>query len=159
MVKLPQEIQDKILLKLDWETLERSRDLQSEYVKNRTQFKTITEAALHGNLENMKWLKSIGCHWDTDVFAVAAAKGNLEIMKWLRENDCPWDFRPFSYATRQGNLENMKWLYSNDCIPYFDAYKAYPENVRWLKEVGLFDRHVLPFGPTRSRCPWLKETS
>lgn len=103
MITLPQEIQDQIFLHCDWETLEKSRDLQSEYIKNKTKYNNTKEAALNGNLENIKW---------------------------LRENDYPWNAETFHYAEKHGNSDNIAWLRKNGC-PTFDisffktTYKAF----------------------------------
>ena len=86
---LPQEIQDKIFLEVDFETLKRTRELQSNYINKVTMYDSIREAAKYGNLENMKWLKEQGCPWDSYTFKYAARNGNLENMKWLKEQGCP----------------------------------------------------------------------
>jgi len=61
MNKLPQELQDKIYLYLDFETLKKTRTYQSNYVKRITKFNIVNDAAKFGNLDNMKWLKENGC--------------------------------------------------------------------------------------------------
>ncbi|KAJ3268986.1 hypothetical protein HDV01_001974, partial [Terramyces sp. JEL0728] len=54
---LPVELWDRIWLLCDKETLENTRELQSEYVKRATEHFVFNEAARNGNLEIMKWLK------------------------------------------------------------------------------------------------------
>lgn len=115
MTILPQEIQDKIFLELDYKTLEISRELQSEYIKHLTEYNSIEKAVDNGNLENTRWLKEQGCPWSSKVFELAALNGNLENMKWLREEGCPWDQRTFVNAAVNGNIENMKWLREQEC--------------------------------------------
>lgn len=55
-MSLPTEIWDNIFLYLDYDTLERYRSLQSNYIKRLTQFNSLILAAKHGNIENIKWL-------------------------------------------------------------------------------------------------------
>jgi len=58
---LPIEIWDKIWLLCDAETLKKTRELQSNYIKKITEFFTFNDAAINGNFENMKWLKENNC--------------------------------------------------------------------------------------------------
>lgn len=88
-MKLLQEIQDIIFLNLDYISLDKTRELQSDYIKKVTQRGEISKVALDGNLENMKWLKEQGCTLDTLTFVCAVQNGNLENVKWLKEQGCP----------------------------------------------------------------------
>jgi hypothetical protein len=115
MCVLPQEIIDKIFLELDYENLEETRAIQSEYVQKCTEYFNITDASKNGNLENMKWLKEQGCPWNDYTFEYAATNGNLENMKWLKEQGCSLNIHVFNAATENGNLENMKWLKEQGC--------------------------------------------
>jgi len=72
-------------------------------------------------LDNMKWLKEIGCPWDNKTFTAATIYGNLNNMKWLKENGCPWDIYTFYVASRYGNLDNIKWLRENGCSSSEDS--------------------------------------
>jgi hypothetical protein len=51
--KIPQEIEDQIFLYLDFETIEITREFQSDYVKQRTKTYSIKTAAKDGNLDEM----------------------------------------------------------------------------------------------------------
>ncbi len=53
---VPQEIIDMIFMECDFSTLEKSRSLQSDYVKNCTEYSTLTEAVENGNLHCVKYL-------------------------------------------------------------------------------------------------------
>ena len=112
---MPQELQDKIFLYLDFKTLKNTRAVQSYYVKKTTEFKDINVAAQNGNLDNMKWLLENGCPWGKFTFYTATKNGNLDNMKWLLENGCPWNASTFGNAAENGNLDNMKWLLENGC--------------------------------------------
>jgi hypothetical protein len=99
------------------------------------------EAAKHGNIRLMKWLKANECPWDSETFEYAVIHGNLENMKWLKANGCPWDSSTFTYAADHGNLENMKWLKENGCPWNAITFEAAAENgnlenMKWLKENG-----------------------
>lgn len=86
---LPQEIQDKIFLMNSFEDLENSREFQSEYVKNTTQFDNYDEAIEANNLNCMKWLHSKGNKLEQRYFdRVIDLGGNLEILEWLYSVDC-----------------------------------------------------------------------
>jgi hypothetical protein len=63
---IPIEIQDKIFLYFDYENLERTRELQSNYVKDKTKFSTLrgiinciynfNHVIKYNGLNNIKWL-------------------------------------------------------------------------------------------------------
>jgi hypothetical protein len=60
---LPTELQDKIFLYLSCEELEKSRELQNNYIKVRTKFGTLTDVIKNINtktkytgINNIKWL-------------------------------------------------------------------------------------------------------
>jgi len=72
-------------------------------------------AALNGNLENMKWLKNKNYVWNERTFEAAALNGNLENMKWLKDNNCPWNKMTFEAVALNGNYENLVWLIDNKC--------------------------------------------
>lgn len=60
MFDLPQELQDMIMLKLDMDTLKRTRELQSEYVKESTRSMSLYLAEAYMNKRNVRWLKERG---------------------------------------------------------------------------------------------------
>ena len=89
---LPQELQDKIFLYLDYKTLKNCRELQSEFVKCITQYNNFVDAAKNKNLKNMKWLKDQGVLWEENeniIFFYAGINGDLQMLKWLKEQGCP----------------------------------------------------------------------
>ena len=112
---LPNEINDKIFLYLDFESLEKTRIFQSNYVKKVTQYETLLEAVRNGNLDNIKHLCKKDHVWDKYTFPYASINGNLDNMKWLLINGCPWNIGTFVYAIMNGCLENICWLYENKC--------------------------------------------
>jgi hypothetical protein len=66
-------------------------------------------AAVHGQLNILMWLHSIGCPLDTMVFSAAAVRGELETMKWLLSVGCPWDERVRLFARG----EALQWALAN----------------------------------------------
>lgn len=115
-----QEIQDKIFLELGpfegFETLERTRELQSQYVQNCTKFNTYNEAILNNHvaatvLDNVKWLKYWSCPFDEYTSSEATTIGNLELLKYLHEVGCPINQETMHCAIRFGDLEIIKYLH------------------------------------------------
>lgn len=151
---LPQEIQDKIFLELgpdDFETLERTRVIQSEYVRQCTQFDNMEEAVKNGNLNNMKWLHSQEDEWsniwddDLEPFIETMNIINndikLTILKWLHRIGRPFDDNIFTEAVRIGDLNIMKWLHEVGCPFGYDtfaesAFSNNLDNMKWLYNAG-----------------------
>ena len=48
----------------------------------------------------MKWIYEFkeGFRWDSIHFRVAAEYGDLEILKWIKTMGCPWDYYTFMSA-------------------------------------------------------------
>ena len=45
--------------------------------------------------------------FSSNLMSIVALHGNLENMKWLKSNGCPWNHLTFQSAAKNGNLENM----------------------------------------------------
>merc|ERR1712224_965414 len=75
---------------------------------------TSTSAAAGGQLETLKWLRSLDppCPCSTWVCNYAAEKGDLEMLQWAREEGCPWEEMACMMAARGGHLEVLQWLRS-----------------------------------------------
>ena len=70
-----------------------------------------TCAALHGNLDILKWAILHGCEMDEKTCEMAAFKGHLHILKWARKYDCPWDKTTCAKrARKKGHLEIVEWI-------------------------------------------------
>ena len=67
----------------------------------------------HGDLKNMKWLKSNECPWNSSTFVGAAKHGRLEILDWLLVNNFPWDKSKFRGLRLKKPVE--QWLL-NHCM-------------------------------------------
>jgi hypothetical protein len=67
-------------------------------------------AATHGNLKNLKWLKEKGCLWDEETCSNAARQGHLHILTWAKEQGCPWNYETSSEAAYHGHIKILEWL-------------------------------------------------
>lgn len=115
--------------------------------------KLFNTAALLGDLENLKWLKTNGYLYSPYTFSCAVSNGNLENIKWLKENGCKFDKSTMSDAVYKTLLDkkfkdNIIWLIDNNC-PWGDFF-CYDLNIvyklKYNKE--LFDL-IKNLG-----CPW-----
>ncbi len=110
---IPQELLDIIFMELDFSSIEKSRSLQSDYVKKCTEYSTITEAAKNGNLHCVKFHhinRNKGC--TTSAMDWAVYNGHLDVVKWLHENrkeGCTT--YAMDYAAKNGHLDVVKWLH------------------------------------------------
>ena len=82
---------------------------------------TFTAAAIGGNIDLLKWLRSQDptCPWSEWTCSCTARYGHLDVLKWLRSQDppCPWSRQTCAYAAQEGHLDVLKWLIDNGC-PY-----------------------------------------
>ena len=67
-MQVPQQLIDLIFLETDYTTLQHTRELHSGYIQKCTKYDNHQDAAEHGNLENMKWLRDNGYHWGESTF-------------------------------------------------------------------------------------------
>lgn len=119
---LTQDIIDMIFLYCDWDTLDKTRNLQSNYVKNITEYNDMKYAALYGNFTNLKWLYFNGSILYHNVFEYAAknTKSNIiEILSWLKEKKCPYRSETLYYNYMHINIDILRWL-NNNVIPFDD---------------------------------------
>lgn len=113
---LPIEIQDCIWLYLDYNMLESFRKYQTDYVKNKTRYKSLLMAKQNNNLPNIIWLKSRlkTCLPVNENIVKAIMNHSLESIKLFKIDDLP------------KNVVNMcvnykKFLYKFKC--YFGQIK------------------------------------
>jgi ankyrin repeat protein len=90
---LPIEIQDKIFLYFDYENLERTRELQSQYVKDRTKYDNLPDVIRNSNcdkfINNVKWLLDQGIDPAADdnyAIKLASSNGHTEIVRLLLDD-------------------------------------------------------------------------
>ncbi|AGO85097.1 Ankyrin repeat domain containing protein [Pandoravirus salinus] len=60
-------------------------------------------AAAGGNLDVLRWLRSVNCPWSTRACDSAAANGHQEVVQWLIDAGCPVDAQ--SLAKADGTFE------------------------------------------------------
>ena len=72
-------------------------------------------AILTGQLEVLKWARSINCEWDLWSCMYAVRSKNIEILKWVHNNGCPWGWWTIVETIEQDNINMLKWLYSQKC--------------------------------------------
>ena len=73
-------------------------------------------AAQSGQLSLLQWLQNeAGCSFHTRTCAEAADHGHLHVLHWLRERKCPWDEWTCAGAAHNGHLEMLQWARSKRC--------------------------------------------
>jgi len=73
--------------------------------------RTITKAAIQGNLDMIKYCVANKCHMDETSCAEAACNGHLECLKYLREEgNVPWNSYTAAWAASQGHLHILEYL-------------------------------------------------
>lgn len=72
-------------------------------------------AARHGHVHVLKWLLENGAKLYPDLCRGAARTGSIKMLNWLREMGCPWDAGTCSEAASKGHLKLIKWAVKNGC--------------------------------------------
>ena len=112
-MKLPKEIEDKILLQLDFDKVVHLENYYTTMKVYNPKIHTWSWAASNGHLDVIEWLhlnRKEGCTRDAMNFA--AHNGHLHIVKWLHENrkeGCTKEAMDWA----AGYLEIVKWLHKN----------------------------------------------
>ncbi|CAL6332492.1 unnamed protein product [Bathycoccus prasinos] len=115
--------------------------------------RTITAAAIQGNLEMVKYCVANYCLIDSEACAYAALNGHLEILKYLRESavgirvaKAPWDWRIAAWAAKNGHLHILEYLVERK----FDKYDAWA--CWYAAEEGHLD--CLKYLHETAKAPW-----
>ena len=71
------------------------------------------EVAVTNKLEFLKWAREVKqCEWDEKTITMAAVKGNLEMLKYCFSNDCPCDEKEScEQAAAGGHLDCLRFLF------------------------------------------------
>ena len=87
------------------------RKIQKEDVIDQAWF--CEEVAVTNKLEFLKWAREVKqCEWDEKTITMAAVKGNLEMLKYCFSNDCPCDEKEScEQAAAGGNLDCLRFLF------------------------------------------------
>jgi len=146
---LSQDIVDMIFLACDMDELSRTRTIQSDYVKELTEYNDMKYAALYGNFMNLKWLYKKGAILYHSVFQYAAknTKPNaIQILTWLKEKNCPHSSDMLYYSYMHIPIDISRWLNHNICKfggCYYNAITEYINDsefdlVKYHKNMGVF---------------------
>ena len=124
-------------------------------------YRTITMAAKHGNLEMVKYCVANKCPIDGFevpnylreelkdglVCAQAAGNGHLEVLKYLREEGkAPWDWQTATWAARNGHLHILEYLVERK----FDEYNE--SACEYAAKYGQLD--CLKYLRETAKAPW-----
>lgn len=101
------------------------------------------KAAAKGNLELLKWLRSVGCPWDEKVLISACKGGNIELFEYILEEfisngyAIAFDYRYMEAAARGNHLEMVEYLHKNgyDYSPMVIMYGCKYKNYNMVKFV------------------------
>lgn len=120
------------------------KNLKRGYFRSMREYDTSIPypAALHGQLELLKWMKEHS--WFNKFVCVrgAAEGGHIECLKWLLEVRCSFTECTFSDAARGRSVEMLEFLLENECP--FDQVACVKsaakgcslESLKWLKGKG-----------------------
>ena len=87
--------------------------------------RTITAAAIRGNLAIVKYCVENGCPMYANTCYNAAGEGHLDVLKYLHENDCPWHWEACFYAHRNNRIDCLNYLIEQKA-PEFEEYLPPP---------------------------------
>ncbi len=75
------------------------------------------EAASDGSLQELMWLRSLGCAWDEDTCSAAARRGKIDMLVFCRASNppCPWDVDTCAEAAFEGHFHLLRWLRARGC--------------------------------------------
>ena len=83
-----------------------------------------SQVARTNKLELLKWAREEKqCEWDYDTIKTAALHGNLEMVKYCVANECPINARACAFAAENGHLEVLKYLREEVKAPW-DSFTA-----------------------------------
>lgn len=69
----------------------------------------IDDAVRDGQIENVKFLRSIGCYWDKHTFELAVINGSKAMVQWMLKNECPCWKSSVMLALESGKMDGMIW--------------------------------------------------
>jgi len=99
------------MLELAWNSTNWGWKFEDGTVKDQAWF--CKEVALTNKLEFLKWVREVKkCEWDEQTINVAALHGNLEILKYCFANGCPYDeTAACDIAVKKGDLDCLRFLF------------------------------------------------
>lgn len=120
-----------------------SRGGHLELLKSINPFRLEREVCIYaaegGQLNVLKYLRSVHCLWDERTCTAAAKQGHLKTLKWAVENGCPWNNQVTIWATYNGDLNMLSWAIGSGCD--YNAYEmaniatkhGYIHILQWIK--------------------------
>jgi len=81
-------------------------------------------AAIHGNLDMLKYCCENGCEVDELHCALAAKNGHLDCLEYLRSKNCPWDERVCQRAHENNHIDVLTYAVNKKC-PGFEEYEQF----------------------------------
>jgi hypothetical protein len=125
-------------------------------------------AAGAGQTATCAHLRSTGCDWDTAACSEAALHGHLDTLRWLREHGCPWHVSDvcdnaaangfpdvLDYVIEQGEVLDADVL--TDALNWAGAFNRL-ETAQWLRQRGAEWPAVLGGGDDPELQPWRGES-
>ena len=100
------------------------------------------EAAAHGRLEALKWLRDRGVLWNEWTCTRAAAGGHLDVIKYARTHGCPWDENVIRRARVLGKSDVEAWAIENGCPRPSENEIREEETARYEAWWNRENRHV-----------------
>jgi hypothetical protein len=99
------------------------------------------EVALLGQLEQLAWLREVGCPWNDSTTECAARGGHMAVLQWARAHGCTWSITTCHRAARAGQLATLQWAVANGCewsteTSYHAAAKGRLSVLQWLVAIG-----------------------
>jgi hypothetical protein len=125
-------------------------------------------AAAAGQTAMCAYLHSAGFDWDTDACNEAALHGHLDTLRWLREHGCPWDVSEvcnnaaangfpdiFDYIIERGEALDAALL--TDALNWAGAYNQL-RAAQWLRQHEANWPAMLGEGEDPQLQPWSGES-
>lgn len=94
-----------------------------------------SEAADHGALDNLQWLRANDFPWSEKVLVNACMHPHLNVLEWACANGCKWSARVTFAAARYNSPEALLWLLKAGCPYDLQAMMSVPVLTTWSHPV------------------------
>jgi hypothetical protein len=71
--------------------------------------------AVKGGVEMLKYVRELGCVFDTETTEAAALRGDLEALRYAHTCGAPWDVRTLAAAVRGDSLACLEYAHTHGC--------------------------------------------
>lgn len=102
-----------------------------------------TCASKNGHIHILEWAHNKGVVWDNALTCASVAYcGQLDVLKWLRSIGCPWSCITTMEAAKGGHLDVLIWAFENGCdmhdgVCAYAAQGGYLNVLKWARSKGL----------------------